>query len=152
LAYYTIGQRRGLEIDHRALKNSKAISYHKNQAPVLLVLSKLSEQNRLVVAEKEASFVSEFKIKQLQFINHSQKQLWQEKENFYALVKIRNQGKLIPCQIKTQDKQIVVKIKEKIFAPASGQSAVFYLENHNNLLVIAGAIIDNEALKSSNFD
>lgn len=152
LAYYTIGQRRGLAINHQALKASKAISYDKNQAPALLVLNKIPEKNRLVVAEKAASFVNEFIIKELHFINNSQQQVWQKKKHLYALVKIRNQGKLIPCQLKTNHQQILVKSQEKIFAPASGQSAVFYLETSTNLLVIAGAIIDNEVEEPSNSD
>ncbi len=152
LAFYTIGQRRGLTIDHQALKASEAINYNKNQAPALLVVNKIPEKNRLVVAEKAASLVSEFTIKELHFINHRQQQLWQKKKNLYALVKIRNQGKLIPCQLTTDGKQLLVNSQEKIFAPASGQSAVFYLKTSTNLLVIAGAIIDNEVGEASNFD
>lgn len=152
LAYYTIGQRRGLAIDHQALRKSKTIRYHKDQAPALLVLNKIPEKNLLVVAEKETSFVEEFLINKPHFINRSQKQLWQEKNSLYALVKIRNQGKLIPCQLKTKNEELMVKTKTKIFAPASGQSAVFYLETRNDLLVIAGAIIGNEVVEPSNFD
>jgi len=152
LAFYTVGQRRGLEIDHQALKKSQLINYGKEQPPALLVINKISTTNRLVVAEKENCFVNQFFVKDLHFINQSQEKLWQEKQNFYGLVKIRNTGKLIACQLQIKDKQLLVATKEKIFAPASGQSAVFYQESRNNLLVIGGAIIDNEAVRSLNSD
>ena len=67
-------------------------------------------------------------------------------------MKIRNLGKLISCQLKRKEKQILVKTKEKVFAPAGGQSAVFYQESKDNLLVIGGAIIDNEAVKALSSD
>jgi len=152
LAFYTIGQRHGFVIDHQALKKSQTINYDKNRAPALLVVNKIPEKNRLVVAEKAASLVNKFTIKELHFINNSQQQLWQEKASFYALVKIRNQGKLIPCQVKINGNQLLVKTQDKIFAPASGQSAVFYRDTRTNLLVIAGALIGNGVGEASNSD
>jgi len=152
LAFYTIGQRRGLNIDHQALKKSQAISYSKNQPPALLVLDKIGEDNRLLVAETPACFVKEFLVKDLHFINHTNQKLWEEKANFYGLVKIRNLGKLVACQLKAEKEQILIRTKEKVFAPASGQAAVFYQESRDNLLLIGGATIDNEAVKSLNYD
>lgn len=152
LAFYTIGQRRGLNINHQALKKSQTINYSKNQPPALLVLDKISKDNRLVVAEKQDCFVNEFLVRDLHFINRSQEKLWEEKDHFYGLVRIRNLGKLIACQVKTEQQQILVKTKEKVFAPAGGQSAVFYQESKDNLLVIGGAIIDNEAVKALSSD
>ncbi len=151
LAFYTIGQRRGLDIDHQALKNSQTIDYVKNQPPALLVLDKISKNNRLVVAEKQNCFTDEFVVRDLHFIKQSQEKLWKEKHNFYGLVKIRNTGKLVACQLTIKEQQIIVKSKEKIFAPASGQSAVFYLETTAHFLVIGGAVIDNKAVSYSNF-
>lgn len=148
LPFFTIGQRHGFIIDHRALKKSTCINFVSHQPPALVVINKIAERNQLVVDKPETCFVQEFLLRDLHFINQSQQKLWQEKQNFYALVKIRNAGKLIPCQIKQKQQQILVKTKSKIFAPASGQAAVFYQQDQKNLLLIAGAIIDNEAVKA----
>jgi len=153
LAFYTIGQRRGLNIDHQALKNSRTINFSKNHPPSLLVIDKILKSNQLVVAKADLAFVNQFLIKELHFINQKNKTLWNKKKNFYALLKIRNTGKLVPCQFTEMQNQILVKTTEKVFAPASGQSAVFYqADQNNNLLVIAGAIIDSGVVKSLSYD
>lgn len=144
LAFYTLGQRHGFNIDRGALKKSTCIDFPKDRTPVLVVSKKIIESNHLVVDTVARAFVQEFLIKNLHFVNNSQKKLWQKRQKFYALVKIRNTGKLIPCQIQQKQEKILVKSKSKIFAPAGGQAAVFYQESQDDLLLIAGATIDNE--------
>lgn len=148
LAFYTIGQRRGLSINHQALKHSKNIIFIKNRPPALLVINKIPEKNQLVVAEPKACFFSMFALNNLHFVNQDQQKQWLKRKKLYCLVKIRNSGKLVPCQIVQEGQNILVKAKNKIFAPASGQAAVFYQENQKQLLLIAGATIDNEFAKS----
>lgn len=147
LAFYTVGQRQGLNIDHQALKNSRCINFVKNRPPALVVVNKITKSNQLVVDKPQVCFVQQFLIKEPHFINKNQQELWNNKQSFYGLVKIRNTGKLFPCQIKKQGEQIVVNSKSKIFAPASGQAAVFYQQDQENLLLIGGATIDNELVK-----
>lgn len=145
LAFYTIGQRHGFSIDRGALKKSTCIDFPKDRTPVLVVSKKIIKSNQLVVDTTAMAFAQKFFIKDLHFVNNSQEKLWQKRQKFYALVKIRNTGKLIPCQVQQQQEKILVKTKSKIFAPAAGQAAVFYQEKQDHLLLIAGATIDNVA-------
>lgn len=148
LAFYTLGQRRGFNIDHRALKNSQAISFSKNKPPALAVIDKLKKTNQLVVAKTNLCFKKEFTIKNLVFIKEQNQKSWEKEMKFSALVKIRNSGQLISCQVKKIKNRILVRTDKKIFAPASGQAAVFYKKDKSNLLVIAGAIIDRGVAES----
>lgn len=148
LAFYTIGQRHGLTINHQDLKHSKSIIFSKNRPPALVVINKIPEKNQLLVAEPKACFFSIFALNNLHFINQDQQKQWLKRKKLYCLIKIRNSGKLVPCQIIQEDQQILVKAKNKIFAPASGQAAVFYQEHHQELILIGGATIDNWLVKS----
>jgi tRNA-uridine 2-sulfurtransferase len=148
LAFYTLGQRRGLHIDHRALKKSQAIVFSKNKPPALVVIDKIEKNKQLVVAESSFSFKKEFTIKNLTFIKQRDQEQWEKSKKFCTLVKIRNTGQLLACKIQMNENKIIVTTKKKIFAPAPGQSTVFYKEDKNNLLLIAGATIDKEVAKS----
>lgn len=148
LAFYTLGQRRGFNIDHQALKNSQAISFSKNKPPALAVIDKLKKTNQLVVAKASFCFKKEFTIKNLVFVKEQDQKSWEKEKKFSALVKIRNSGQLISCQVKKIKDKILVRVDKKIFAPASGQAAVFYKKDKSNLLVIGGAIIDKGVVKS----
>ena len=144
-AFYTIGQRQGLTIDPQQLKRSHSIQLVNGQVPVLYVVAKDPATNRLVVGTRESCFKQQFVIKQLSFVNQQDQLKWQSKQQLYALVKIRNTGRLVAGQIGMQNQQLLVTTKEALFAPAVGQAAVFYQKTTSYDRVVAGAIIDTPA-------
>jgi tRNA-specific 2-thiouridylase len=121
LWFYTIGERKGFELDKRALKK---IGIQPERMAPLYVTGKDREKNQLIVGEREEAMKSEFKILDSRFEEGDK--LW---------VRIRNLGELHEV---VAIKDGVVKITDRIFAVAEGQSAVFYDEDK---VLVGGSII-----------
>ena len=104
--FYTIGARGGWKVDPDA--QSEAM-------PPLYVIGKDVVNNRLRVGQREEAHLSQFSVESYggEF----------EKNNLF--VRIRNLGELIKVLDITNN---VVRIERPVFAPAAGQSAVFYDE------------------------
>ncbi len=106
IAFYTVGQRRGLDIPGKK-------PYY--------VIKIDAENNNIIVGNKNDCFVKKFPVKNINWIHKK------PKIGAKIMVKIRSQNKLIAAKIIFSDNKIKIKsIKEKFRAPAPGQSAVFY--------------------------
>ncbi len=119
LFYYTIGQRKNLNI--------------KSNVPYYVVKKKNKKNKLLVVKKKNKKFLY-FKgiyIKNIHFIYLKKKY-----KIIFCNIKTRYQQKEIPCKI-IFNKNIKVIFKNSIFAVAPGQSAVFYKYN----ICLGGGII-----------
>jgi tRNA-specific 2-thiouridylase len=115
LWFSTIGSRGGWKLDPKK---------QTPQMPILYVIEKNSEKNKLVVGTREETLVREFRIQNLGFSVDGK--LW---------VRIRNLGEFVGVD-KVEDG--VVRLKKKIFGVAEGQSAVFYDKNGG---LVGGSII-----------
>ncbi len=123
LWFYTIGQRGGFEIDKKKLRE---LGLHPERMKPLYVVGKDVSNNILFVGEREEGYRSQFTV-------HSS-QLYVNEEKFEEMVRrgeiwvrVRNLGSLY--QVASSEYQISgmeVRVKERIFGVAPGQSAVFY--------------------------
>ncbi len=138
--FYTIGQRHGFKItEDRRLKVED-----RNKKP-LYILSKNSERNELIVAEKDECFSTELNVENFHWINQTNglSNLIHLSNIGNLKVRIRHLGELYPCKIKpiTKNQSLTTKIELQLlkpaFAVAPGQSAVVYLED----LVLGGGVI-----------
>ena len=102
--FYTLGQRGGWVVKPKI---------QTADMPSLYVISKNMENNQLIMGTKEECYKTELGIRNLEFRMNS-KDLW---------VRIRNLGELTKV---TQLQGDTVTLKDPVFAPAPGQSAVFY--------------------------
>jgi len=134
--FYTIGQRQGLEINHQQLKKFHP-EMNKEQLPPLFVVAKNKEKNQLIVGPKEDCFRDQFFIKDINIINSRLEKIVNKGIKLAVKVKIRNTGRLVEAELQKIGQEIQVNSKEKIFALAAGQSAVFY----KNRITIGGGII-----------
>ncbi len=120
LWFYTIGQRGGFEMNHKSQKPDMQPLY---------VIGKSIEKNELVVGERKETMKESFKIqdKSLSF----ETKVW---------ARIRNLGELVEVESLSSSSsgKVEVKLKEKIFGVAEGQSCVFYDETQ---VLVAGSII-----------
>ncbi len=118
VAFYTVGQRRGLGI---ALgKRSYVIRID-------------PESDEVTIGTEEMLYPEKIQISDLSFISGRPPQ-----KEFGASVKVRYRMKEIPCSVYIENGNAVVEFKEKCPFPAPGQSAVFY----NDSEVIGGGLID----------
>jgi len=119
VAFYTIGQRKRLEI--QALKPYYVVAINR-------------EENVIVVGSKEDALKKTFKVKKLNWISiHSLL------GPVRMMVKIRSNMKEKPALIiPAENQQVAVEFDEPQWAPASGQSAVFY----DNDVVVGGGVIE----------
>ena len=129
LWFYTIGQRGGWEmgeLNHYTIKTLHHLGIDRNDLPPLYVIGKDKEQNQLIVGSREEVMTNRFCIMNNELCMMSGQKWW---------VRIRNLGELIEVE---DVKGNIVKLKAKIFAPAGGQSAVFYDANG---VLVQGSII-----------
>ncbi len=120
LFYYTIGQRKNLNI----INNNK--SYY--------VIKKKKKTNELIVIQKKKKKYIYSKgayIKKIHFIHLNKKY-----KKIFCKIKTRNQQKEISCKIKIK-KKIKLIFKKPIFAITPGQSIVLYKKN----ICLGGGII-----------
>ena len=115
--YYTIGKRRGFEV----------YGAHKPH-----YVTKINpDTNEITVGDKEDLSIKSFFIKDIN--------LFIDKDEFSAGVKIRYRSPKTPCNVKVnkENKTAHITLKEPVYGLASGQMAVFYNEDK----VIAGGWI-----------
>ena len=109
LPFYTLGQRHGFDL---RLSTTNAPAYY--------VQAKDWQRNQLLIADKASLMTKQFNFRVLSLSFHQacdaldKKQLW---------VKIRHQGKMVPVVGLSKSR---VVLAQALFAPASGQFAVFY--------------------------
>jgi tRNA-specific 2-thiouridylase len=119
--FYTIGQRHGFKVD-------------KYFGKPLYVISKDVEKDELVVGFKEEVYSEEFEVTEIHWASGNP----MEKGKLECLVRIRNLGKLIDAKVSGEDSnKLTVKLSERAFGVAPGQSAVFYKGN----VVLGGGVI-----------
>ena len=107
--YFTIGQRRGLGINHNKPYYVKSID------PV---------ENTVILSDKKSLFVHSFYITSFQFVNLS------DVQNKELIVKIRYRKQATLCRIEIIDhKSAKVNLLEPLDSVAAGQTAVFYEKN-----------------------
>ena len=105
IGLYTVGQRKGLGIV--------------SDKP-LYVKRILPDCNQILLAEKEALYITEIKV---------HRTVWMAKEQgeLYGAARVRNTAPLVPCRaVKEEDGSWLLIFEQTIWAPAPGQSAVFY--------------------------
>jgi tRNA-specific 2-thiouridylase len=113
--HYTIGKRRGFFVNG-------AHDPH-------FVLAIKPEQNQIVVGTKEKLEAHEFEIKQVN--------LFEEREEFDCMVKVRYRTKAVPCHVKLEGERGRVTLREPVFGLAHGQIAALYDGNR----LIGGGVI-----------
>ncbi len=117
IAFYTIGQRKGLGI----------------QSPVPRYVSDIDrERNMIVVGSREDAMKKTIKVSELNWISISSLQ-----NPIRVGVKIRSTMKEVPATISPQGENVLVEFDEAQWGPAPGQSAVFYDQDS----VLGGGII-----------
>lgn len=120
IAYYTIGQRKGLNIPSRE---------------PLYVINIEPSTNRIFVGSKRDAFKKKFTVNELNWVS-----IDSLTTPTRVTVKIRSTMQDVPATIiPINDKRVLVEFDEPQWAPAPGQSAVFYSED----AVIGGGIIES---------
>lgn len=114
---YTIGQRKGLGYEF--------------DKP-MYVIKIIPETNEIVLGEDKDTYVKEIMIKDVNYINEKYMRI-----NFMCKIKLCQWGLYLDGEVINKEEQIKIKFKKPERAPASGQSAVFYIEDE----VIGGGII-----------
>jgi len=105
--HYTIGKRRGFSVN----------GAHEPH----YVIDMIPEKNQIIVGKKE-----ELECKQVEINNIN---MFINKKEFDAEVKLRYRTKAVPCHVSIQDDKAIVALKEGVFGVATGQAAVFYEQN-----------------------
>lgn len=119
IQFFTIGQREGLNVSWKE---------------PLYVVKIIPEENKIIVGEKRFVFKRRFTVSRLNWIYFDS-----PPDEFEATVKARYKGEEKEGVIrKVGEDRFEVTLKEEIFAPAPGQSAVFYKGDY----VIGGGIIE----------
>lgn len=140
LWFHTIGQRHGFSYDKK-LYSKLNPSIDKGGIPALYVIEKKPKTNELVIGLQENTLQNSFIIEGIHLINFTKQEIMEAKN---LSVRIRNTGKRVNCSIYTNDKKdglITINLSKKINGVASGQSAVFYLEQNNQVFCVGGGII-----------
>jgi len=120
IAFFTIGQRHGFEI-------------FKYTGTPLYVIKKNAENNTLTVGTEEEAMNDTFEVSEINFIN----EIFEGSLNIY--VRIRHLGELRKAIVTFAGENAKVKLQDKVFGIAPGQSCVFYTENDQ---VIGGGVIN----------
>lgn len=110
--FYTIGQRGGWEVRPTYQKRFGG------GAPIMYVVEKDVERNRLVVGFGAETYKESFVVKDLSWI------AGEDLEDIK--VRIRHGGKLLGCKVIKDDKSLIVETVDPERGIASGQIAVFY--------------------------
>ena len=119
IAFYTIGQRKGLGIP--SLKPHYVVDIERNR-------------NTIVIGSRSDAMKKTIKVKRLNWISMASLS-----EAIRAHVKIRSTMTEVPATIiPVSDDGVIVEFDELQWAPAPGQSAVFY----NNNIVLGGGMIE----------
>ena len=118
VAFYTIGQRRGMGISN----------------PTPLYVKKIDiARNRIIVGENASLFRNEVEIEDVNWVG-----IAPSEKSFEASVKIRYKHEPAPAMISPlTDKKVRIIFRDKQRAITPGQSAVFY----DNDILLGGGII-----------
>ena len=128
--YFTIGQRGGWHLD------PKFMSQLKGKIKPLYVIDKNVNNNTIIVGPKSETLVDKFTIKDVHWINISDKKQVIDYKNL--TVRIRHLGELIPINnLSTTNSKLSIKLAKQAFGVAPGQAAVLYQGNQ----VLGGGII-----------
>lgn len=119
LWFYTVGQRHGFEISGSWKSKQGEL---KHAMPPYYVIKKNPEQNQLVVGFGAETYLKEFGVEDMHWIDERESS--ENLENLF--VRIRHGGKLIPCTITNVENKLQVQLTEPTQGIAEGQSAVFY--------------------------
>ncbi len=123
LWFYTIGQRHGFQLDSQKVKQYTDWYDSQGNLPPLFVIRKETESNQLVIGRKLSSLVKTWQIHALHRIDSDF--IWSQ---YQLLVKVRNTGQLLPCQLKQQSSnQWQVEVGDPVAGIAPGQFSVFYV-------------------------
>jgi tRNA-specific 2-thiouridylase len=118
LANYTIGQRKGLNVQ---------------SAVPLYVMSKSASNNTLIVATQEQLGISDLTVRDVNWTSGNPPQ-----ESFYADVKIRYTAKEVKAWVTVENEnQVSIKFDAPVRDATAGQAAVFYQDE----VLIGGGII-----------
>lgn len=113
VAYYTIGQRKGLNIG--GISNTYASPWY--------IINKNITKNQLIVSQNKKLIFKKFIVSDVNWIEPNL-----IKKNLNCTVKTKYRQLDINCNLKlTFNNQLIVKLTKPIFAIAPGQSAVFYI-------------------------
>ncbi len=113
--FYTIGQRGGWVVEPEYQKKFGG------EAPVMYVVDKETERNRLIVGFGAETYRESFLVKEIKWIGGKREQSEEE-----LLVRIRHGGMLIPAQVIQEDRGLLVAMSLPQRGVAAGQAAVFY--------------------------
>ncbi|MBU0618901.1 tRNA 2-thiouridine(34) synthase MnmA [Patescibacteria group bacterium] len=127
LPFYTFGQSGGWQWLPQAQKKLSQTG----KLPKFYVVAKDMKKNQLIVGGKITASSKVFSIRELLITDYCL-------PTTKLFVKIRNTGKLLPCQLK--DNQVI--LDKPAFAVAPGQSAGFYRKFKDDYEVIGGGIIN----------
>ena len=123
---FTIGQRKGLGISWKS--------------PLYVV--GIEDDGTVRLGEEEETYCSEFVVEDVTF----QGMILEEKETIHCKVQIRYRHSPILCKITLLDKKLHVTPLEEVQSVTPGQSAVFYPQNGEYLLM--GGIIEKGSIKN----
>ena len=102
--HYTIGKRKGFRV-YRA--------HHPHY-----VLKIIPEKNQIVVGKKEDLETTKVVLKDLN--------MFEEKRDFEATIKVRYRMPKIPCHVKIDDNMAEIEMYQGVYGVAKGQAGVFY--------------------------
>ena len=102
--HYTIGKRKGFRV-YRA--------HHPHY-----VLKIIPEKNQIVVGKKEDLKTTKVILKDLN--------MFEEKKDFEATIKVRYRMPKIPCHVKIDDNMAEIEMYQGVYGVAKGQAGVFY--------------------------
>jgi tRNA-specific 2-thiouridylase len=123
---FTIGQRKGLGISWKS--------------PLYVV--GIEDDGTVLLGEEEETYCSGFVVEDVTF----QGMILEEKETIHCKVQIRYRHSPILCKITLVDKKLHVTPLEEVQSVTPGQSAVFYPQNGDYLLM--GGIIEKGSIKN----
>ena len=123
---FTIGQRKGLGISWKS--------------PLYVV--GIEDDGTVRLGEEEETYCSGFVVEDVTF----QGMILEEKETIHCKVQIRYRHSPILCKITLLDKKLHVTPLEEVQSVTPGQSAVFYPQNGEYLLM--GGIIEKGSIKN----
>jgi tRNA-specific 2-thiouridylase len=123
IAFYTIGQRKGLGVQ------SLRPSYVTDINP---------DDNTITIGDRKDAMGKSFKVKELNWIS-----IEGLNQPIRAEVKVRSTMRGVPSTVSPDGEGVAVEFDEPQWAPAPGQSAVFYAGD----VVIGGGIIKKKRIK-----
>ena len=131
--FYTIGQRHGFRINSKfEARNSK----QRQAIPPFYVVGKDVTRNRLIVGFGPETYVDNFQVKDLHFINGMGRDELVRTENLS--VRIRHGGDLIPARSIIHHLKFMIHLDESQRGVAPGQVAVLYRGDE----CLGGGVID----------